>query len=678
MPIPGTLEQAIRHHRAGQREEAERLYREVLTADPHHADVLFLLAGLELESGRADEAALKLQHATELAPNNAAYYTNLGEAYRRLGRHDDALRAFLRAMALQPSMAEPVFNLGVLLEGCGVIDGAIACYEQATERRPDSVQMRDRLALARKRGGADGAAATDASVRMMVLLANGLHAAGATEQALTLMQRALVARPDFAGAHNALGVILSELSRNEEALASFRRAVALNPDAPELLANLATALAADGLMSDAIDLGRRSVAHSPSAARHSNLLFLLPFDPRTTDEGILAEARAYQEAHARRFAAVTSTHRNDPSPERRLRIAYVSPDFCAHVQSLFMVPLLSHHDRNSFEISCYSMVSQPDETTQRLAGYVDRWSNIVGMEQDAAAEAIRADAIDILVDLTMHMANNELLLFARKPAPVQVCWLAYPGTTGLAAMEYRLSDPYLDSPESDCRQYSEKTVRLPDTFWCYDPLATGPEVGPLPALARGQVAFGCLNNFAKVNPDVLELWGRVLRECAGSRLIVLAPAGAARTRVRTALARHGVDGSRVEFVNRCGRADYLAYYRNIDICLDTVPSNGHTTSLDALWMGVPVVTLVGKTVVGRAGLSQAENLGLRELVATTADEYVRIALALARDLDRLGELRAALRGRMSASPLMDAPRFARALESVYRRLWRDWCERAKR
>jgi predicted O-linked N-acetylglucosamine transferase (SPINDLY family) len=622
-----------------------------------------------------------LQRATALAPNNAAYHTNLGEAYRRLGQHDDALRTLLRAMALQPSMAEPVFNLGVLLEDCGVNEGAIACFEQAAERRPDSAPMRDRLALARKRGLEQGRAgtergATDESVRMMALLASGLHAAGASEQALTLMHRVLTARPNLAQAHIDLGIIFSDLSRNEEAIASFRRALALHPDQPEVLANLATSLAADGLVSDAIDMLRKSVAHSPRAERHSNLVFLMPFDPRSTEERILVEARAYQAAHGERSAA-HEPHRNDPSPERTLRIAYVSPDFRRHVQSLFVVPLLSHHDRRDFEIYCYSRVSQPDDITQRLAGYVDGWRGIGGMEPDAAAEAIRADAIDIVVDLTMHMANNHLPVYARKPAPVQISWLAYPGTTGLAAIDYRLSDPYLDPPDSDCRQYSEKTIRLPDTFWCYDALATEPEVGSLPALARGHVTFGCLNNFAKVNPDVLDLWGRVLRECAGSRMVVLAPLGAARRRVRAALARHGVDGSRVEFVNRGGRADYLARYRDIDICLDTVPYNGHTTSLDALWMGVPVVTLVGKTVVGRAGLSQAENLGLRELVATTADEYVQIAVALARDLDRLGELRAGLRGRMSASPLMDAPRFARALESVYRQLWRAWCERSK-
>jgi predicted O-linked N-acetylglucosamine transferase (SPINDLY family) len=676
MPLPGTFEQAIRHHRAGQREEAERLYRAVLAEDPHHADALFLLAGLELESGRAQDAALNLNRATALVPNNAAYYTNLGEAYRRLGRRDDALHALLRAMALQPGMAEPVFNLGVLLEDSGVYEGAIACFEQAAERRPDSAQIRDRLALARKRSGPGGAPPTDDSVRMMALLASGLHAGGASEQAITLLRRVLVARPNFAGAHNDLGVILVGLSRNEEAIASFRRALALTPDAPNVLANLASSLASDGLVSDAVDMLRESLARSPDATRHSNVVFLMAFDPRASDESILMQARAYQEAHARRFAA-DGAYRNDPSPERRLRVGYVSPDFRKHVQSLFMVPLLSHHDRGSFEIFCYSRVLQPDETTHRLAGHVDHWRSLVGMEPDAAAEAIRADAIDIVVDLTMHMADNHLLLLARKPAPVQICWLAYPGTTGLAAIDYRLSDPHLDPPDSECSQYSEKTIRLPETFWCYDPLATDPEPGPLPALARGQVTFGCLNNFAKVNPDVLDLWGRVLRETAGSRLLVLAPPGTARRRVRSALKKHGVDGSRAEFVNRCGRTEYLAHYRNIDICLDTVPSNGHTTSLDAFWMGVPVVTLVGKTIVGRAGLSQAENLGLRELVATTADEYVGIAAALARDLDRLGELRAGLRGRMSASPLMDAPRFARALESAYRQVWRDWCDRAK-
>jgi predicted O-linked N-acetylglucosamine transferase (SPINDLY family) len=291
-------------------------------------------------------------------------------------------------------------------------------------------------------------------------------------------------------------------------------------------------------------------------------------------------------------------------------------------------------------------------------------------------DCVREDRIDILVDLTLHMAHNRLLLFARKPAPVQVTWLGYPGTTGLETMDYRLTDPYLDPPDQTEQFYSERSIRLPHTFWCYQPhMLEGedlPEVNPLPALTAGAVTFGCLNNFCKVNPSLLELWGKVLQAVPGSRLLLLAPSGSRRQWVKKIL------GDRVDFVDHCPRQAYLDLYHRIDLGLDTLPYNGHTTSLDSLWMGVPVVTSIGKTVVGRAGWSQLSNLGLPELAAKTEEEFVSITAGLAKDLPRLAELRKTLRPRMTASPLMDAERFARDIESAYRQMWQEWCGRQTR
>jgi predicted O-linked N-acetylglucosamine transferase (SPINDLY family) len=672
MVATGVFEQAVAHHRVGQLAEAERLYRQVLSENPDHGDALFLLAGLDLHSGRADAAVEKLNRATAVSPDNAAYFTNLGEAYRRIGKHYDAMRALLRAMAIRPRMAEPVFNLGVLMEETGVPEGALACFQHATELKPDSRQIQDRLDRAREarrpfKGGPE-------SVLIMVAFANHLSAVGATEQALVLLERALALEPAHAGAHNDHGVILLEASRPDEAIESFRRSLAIVPDVPGSLSNLGSALAACGRVGEAVEAMRRSIAATPHAMRHSNVLFTMAFDPDVTAEALLAEARTYDRLHARPLAAVHQVHRNDPDPERRLRIAYVSPELRNHCQSLFMAPVLSHHDHERFEITCYSSAFRPDETTKELQGHADRWRSLVGVDDAAAAEQIRADGIDILVDLTMHMANSHLLLFARRPAPVQVCWLAYPGTTGLGAMDYRISDPYLDPPGAGDGAYQEATVRLPDTFWCYDPRAKGPDVSPLPAIANGYVTYGCLNNFVKVNQRVLELWARVLGETPRSRLVVMAPAGSPRRVLTEALAERGVDADRVEFADRGSRDGYLGRYRGIDICLDTFPYGGHTTSLDACWMGVPVVTLVGDRVVGRAGLCLSENIGLPDLVARSEDEYVRIASRLAGDLEGLARLRAELRARMEASPLMDAPRFVGNLEAAYRGMWRRWCE----
>jgi len=407
----------------------------------------------------------------------------------------------------------------------------------------------------------------------------------------------------------------------------------------------------------------------------------------TSASDIFAEARRWNARHARPLTARALPHRNDRSPERRLRIGYVSPDFKSHVLSLFTIPLLQNRDHLQFEIFCYSSVDQPSSETARIRRCADVWREVGALDDAALSEVIRGDQIDILVDITMHMLGHRLLAFARRPAPIQMCWLAYPGTTGLDSVDYRLSDSHLDPKGADTQVYSEETIRLPDSFWCYDPLTDVPEVSPLPAskrsaviasatLAERRITFGCLNHFRKVNDEVLRLWARVLSAVPESRLLLLAPEGSARNRVRSFFEEAGVKQDRIRFVGRSARLEYLNRYREIDLCLDTFPYSGHTTSLDALWMGVPTVTLAGATVVGRAGVCQAMNLGLPELVATTHEGYVRAASSLANDLEHLSGLRQTLRARLLQSPLMDGARFARNLESVYRDVWRRFCANA--
>jgi predicted O-linked N-acetylglucosamine transferase (SPINDLY family) len=301
------------------------------------------------------------------------------------------------------------------------------------------------------------------------------------------------------------------------------------------------------------------------------------------------------------------------------------------------------------------------------------WRTTVGLSDQELANLVRDDGIDILVDLAMHTANNRLLVFARKPAPVQVTWLAYPGTTGLGTIDYRLTDPYLDPPGLFDAFYSEESVRLPETFWCYDPLSHEPAVNALPALESGVITFGSLNNFCKVNEGCLELWADVLREVPRSRLLLFAPRGQARARALAALGQRGITEARLEFIDRLPRHQYLRLYHRIDLTLDPVPCNGGTTTFDACWMGVPTITLVGKTVVGRSGWSLLSNLGLPELAAKRREEYVELAARWAGDLDRLYKVRGSLRERMQQSPLMDSRRFARHVEQAYRHMWGRWC-----
>ena len=496
---------------------------------------------------------------------------------------------------------------------------------------------------------------------------------GRLHEAGILLERAVQLNPRLTLAHANLGVLKAALGRVREACASYRRALAIEPGLAETHHNLANALLRGGFLAEAIASFRDAVAASPDrAAYHSDLVFHLHFDSDQDARAILAEARQWERAHASGLAPMSSRLARERVPERRLRIGYVSPNFRRHCQAFFLSPLLANHDHEHFEIVCYSDVARPDEWTERLLRYADRAHGVSGMTAAALAGRIADDGIDILVDLSMHMADGRLLTFARKPAPIQVSWLAYPGTTGLSAIDYRVTDPHLDPLDGEVGVSSERPLRLPDSFWCYDPLASE-SVGPLPAKVRGHVAFGSLNNLLKVGQPCVALWARVLRRVAGSTLTLLAPEGDARERLLGLFEAEGVGRGRVEFVAYQPREAYLATYGRIDIGLDTIPYNGHTTSLDAFWMGVPVVTLVGSTVVGRAGLCQARNLGLPELVAWNPDEFETIAAALSDDLDALSALRSGLRGRMERSPLMDAPRFARNMEAAYRNVWRAWC-----
>jgi predicted O-linked N-acetylglucosamine transferase (SPINDLY family) len=384
----------------------------------------------------------------------------------------------------------------------------------------------------------------------------------------------------------------------------------------------------------------------------------------------LREAEQWASIHAAGPVSATAARRGRKVAglETRLHIGYVSPDFRDHCQSLFTVPLLSHHDHSEFKIHCYAQLPAPDATSRRLEGFADLWRSIHGASDAEVESMIRSDGIDILVDLTMHMSNGRPLLFARKPAPVQVAWLAYPGTTGQTAIDFRLTDPWLDPLDFDDHRYVERSIRLPSTFWCYDPGIETPAVNTLPALAAGYVTFGCLNNFCKVSDPSLHLWGRILAAVHGSRLILLAAPGTHRSRVVEILRGFGIAANRIEFIPYQARHAYLETYQRIDLCLDTLPYNGHTTSLDAYWMGVPVITRVGSTVVGRAGWSQLNNLNLPELAAFDDAQFVHKAVELATNLAALGKLRDSLRERMLRSPLMDAAAFAAAMESVYRRV----------
>ena len=675
--------EATEYYRAGRKSQAERICRQVLDQSPQNDAAWQLLGIMALDAKREDLAVRMFMRALDIAPQKPGYYVNLAVGLHKLGKTREAVEALKLAISLQPELAEAHFNLGRCLTDLGEEDSAFAAVERAARLQPNSFEIQRHYArMSRLRGESQKAVdpywralgVEPNSLECLIELAAVMRGLRRTDEALALARRAVAAGPTSAAAHNELGQALLLNEQPDAAVEVLTRASSLDPTLTDVWLSLGNACEAIGQLGQSIEYFRRALSMDPTLHQvHSNIIYLLQFMPGVTPACLLEEARAWDRAHARPFDSSPVTHGNDRDPERRLRVGYVSSHFYNHCQTLFTAPLFEHHDRARFEIVAYSCVEHPDAATEKLRQSAAVWRDVSRLDAAALADMIRDDAVDILVDLAMHMGDGRLKVFADKPAPVQISWLAYPGTTGLSAIDYRITDLFLDPPILGPGPYSERSIVLPDTFWCYDPLVDGLDGGQLPALSNGVVTFGCLNHFRKINDPLLELWAQVLANVQDSRLLLLAPPGQAQARIVDLLGRRGIEARRVAFVQRCSRTEYLRNYQRIDICLDTHPYSGHTTSMDAFWMGVPVVSLVGSTVVGRAAISIAGNLGLDRLVATTQEEFVATATALANDLDQLRELRQGLRAKMCASPLMQGRRFARALEAAYRLTWRNWC-----
>ncbi len=666
----------------GRLEEAVGCFRRALRLKPDSAVALNNLGNALKAQGRLDEALACYRRALKLQPDYAKAHFNLGALCKDQGQFDEAVACFRRALNLDPDFAAARSQLGNVLKDQGRLGEAVACYRRAIERKPDFAEAHNDLGSAlREQGRLDEAAAC--LRRALELrphfpealnnLGNALKDQRKPDEAIACYRRGLELKPDFAEALQNLGGALKDQGRLDEAIACYRRALELKPDFAEALYNLGSALKDQANLDEAIACFRRALELRPGYAEaHSSLLYTQIFCPGYDAQALYEEHCRWNQRYAAPLAKCIEPHPNARSPGRRLRVGYVSAHFCDHVVGRNLLPLFREHDRRQFEIFCYADLLRDDEITDRFRALADTWRD-AGFEPRAACPAhSRRPHRYPRRSCSPHAAQPPAGL-GPQAAPVQLTFAGYPGTTGLAAIDYRLTDPYLDPPGLFDRCYSEESVRLPEAFWCYDPLASRPAVNPLPALERGRVTFGCLNNFCKINAPVLRLWARILKAVDRSRLAILAADGAHRQQALNFLQAEGVTPDRVAFFGPQPRPAYLQLYHRIDLGLDTFPYNGHTTSLDAFWMGVPVVTLAGPTVVGRAGLCQLRNLDLPELIGESAEQFVEIAVRLAGDLPRLSLLRATLRERMQASPLMDASRFARNIEAAYRAMWKRWC-----
>jgi len=657
-PDRAELEHIVQLFEQGEIDAAEAACKRVLARDPDVAPALHVLGLIADRRGDPGRAAELIESAVARAPEIGLYRFNLGNAQRVQGRAEAALASYSRAAELEPGRFATWFNLGQTHAEQGQPHQAVAAFRRALQVEPASADARLGLAAAL----VDTAFASD-------------DGSSASAEARALLETDWTRSSDPSRARFVLAMALAGCDRWTEAAVHLAALVAEHPELAEVRNQLANCYNRIGRAADAIREYRETFRIAPDFHHAlTSVLGTLNAVADVSPEEVFEAHRAWAATVAAPLYPDAPRFRNTRDPGRRLRIGYVSPDLRRHPVGTMLAPVLERHDAARVESFCYYNYPRGDAMTDRMRRAAHHWRDIAGRDDAAVAEAIREDGIDILVDLVGHTRYTRLPVFARKPAPVQVSWLGYFNTTGLATMDYFVTDP-VSSPPGQDRYFVEQLVRLPATRFCYEPPEFLPDVGPLPARSTGSVTFGCLNNLAKLNERVLALWAQILASVPRARLVLQASAlndPRVEGEFRAHAVAHGIAGERLELRRFVPVEQAAATYHDIDIALDPFPFCGGMTSLDALWMGVPVVTLPQTMIAGRQTASMLANLDLQELIAADAAGYVAAAVDLAGDLDRLATLRAGLRERFLRSPLADYDRFTRDLEESFAWMWQAW------
>lgn len=610
---------------------------------------------LQLQNKNAVAAITK---AAQLLPNDPIAHNNLGDALFATCQYEQAAACYGNAIAINGEIAEIHNNLGNALRALGHLGDAHASYGRAQNLMPTFAEAHYNQSIAFRE--------------------QGLH-----HDAEARLRRAIELKPDFADAHIELGSILKELGRPTEAEVSCRQGLHFKPDFAEAHNNLGAILDELGRVDEAASAFRHAVQLAPESAQaHSNLLFHGSHSEHVSAKELFKAHKEFAERFETVLIPHWLPHPNTRDPHRVIRVGFVSGDFRVHAVANFFEPVLAQLSRSSaVSLYAYSNSSYEDGVTQRLKANVNHWRQIFGMSDERVAQLVRADCIDVLIDLSGHTAHNRLLTFARKPAPVQASWIGYAGTTGLNAVDYYFGDrncyiadqawPLEEQYES---QFTEKIVRLPAAA-PFMPFADAPDVNPLPALSSGHLTFGSFNLLRKLSPTVVGVWAQILRAVPNSRMLLGAmPDTGGNALVIDLFAKEGIARERLSFHPKAQMKDYLSLHHQVDICLDTFPYPGGTTSCHALWMGVPTVTLTGESPVSRVGGALQSHAGLQQFIATNVADYVAKGTYWAMHLGELATIRAGLRVRFGNSPMGQPDVIATSVESALAEMWQQWCK----
>jgi len=664
--------------------EAEESFKKTILLKPDYAEAHSNLGAVLQELKKLNEAEECFRKAILLKPDYAEAYYNLGITYKELDKLNETEECYKQAILLKPDYAEAHSNLGITLHVLGRLNEAEESFKKAILLKPDYAKTHNNLGttLQELRRLSESEECFRKAILLKPDYAEAYYNLGITykefgklNEAEESFKKAILLKPDYAEAHSNLGITYKEFGKLNEAEESFRKAILLKPDYAEAYSNLGITLHVLGRLNEAEESFRKAILLKPDYAEsHNNRNLCLNYSSLWSPLFIYKQHLEFEKQFSRSKVEHSLSTFLKKDSSKKLRIGYVSADFKTHSVAFFFEPLLKNHNSHTVETFCYYNNTVIDTTTKNLMIASDHWRSIFGISDQNVINLIKSDKIDILVDLSGHTAGNRLLVFIQKPSPVQVTWLGYPNTTGLSTIDYRLTDIIADPIGEADELHSETLLRLPNGFQCYQGNNDIPVNTELPQMRTKQITFGSFNNISKITPIVIKTWSKILHSVPKSRLVLkLQKLNNNTSYYHDLFIQEGISKERIEFYQPSPTTEeHLRLYNTIDICLDPFPYNGATTTCEALWMGVPVITLSGDRHVGRVGASILTNINLKDFITGDINGYIELAIELSANMKYLMELRTGLRKRMQNAPLCDGLTFAKNFETVYKDMWSNF------